>query len=71
MSSLTIRLPDRLRKELDAISRQRQLPVSDLVRESLTRYVAVQKFRQLRDKTLPAAEAKGFLTDEDVFRAVS
>ncbi len=71
MSSITIRIPDRLRKDLDALSRQRQLPVSDLVRESLSRFVASQKFRQLREKTVPAAEANGFLTDEDVFREVS
>jgi hypothetical protein len=33
--------------------------------------VAVARFRELRARTLPLAEAQGLLTDEDVFRAVS
>ena len=51
--------------------RQEQRPASDVVRDSLRRYIAAQKFRRLRRKTLPFAEAQGFLTDEDVFEAVS
>jgi hypothetical protein len=45
--------------------------VSDLVRDSLRRYVAVERFRALRKKTVPLAEARGFLTDDDVFKAIS
>jgi len=45
--------------------------VSDVVRESIRRYVAVEQFRRLRAKTLPFAEAQGILTDEDVFKALS
>lgn len=71
MSNLTIRIPDALREELQEIGRQQQRPVSEIVRESLRRYVAIQKFRTLRRKTLPFAEAQGLLTDEDVFEAVS
>ena len=64
---ITIRLPDDLRKLLDEISKQEHLPVSDLVRESIRRYAAVYRFRQLRKKVLPFAEAQGLLTDDDVF----
>ena len=64
---ITIRLPDDLRKLLDEISEQEHLPVSDLVRESIRRYAAVYRFRQLRNKVLPFAEAQGLLTDDDVF----
>lgn len=71
MSSLTIRIPDKLRKELNKLSRQKQLPVSDLVRDSLRRYMAVERFNELRKQVVPYAEAAGFLTDEDVFKAVS
>jgi len=46
-------------------------PVSDVVRESIRRYVAIEKFRAIRRKVLPFAEAQGFLTDEDVFKAIS
>lgn len=71
MATLTIRLPDSLKKDLDKISRTENKAVSDLVRESLRRYVAIEKFRAIRKKILPFAEAQGLLTDEDVFRALS
>ena len=35
------------------------------------RFVAIERFRALRRRTLPFAEAQGLLTDEDVFRAIS
>jgi Arc/MetJ-type ribon-helix-helix transcriptional regulator len=69
--TITIRLPRELRDELRAVSKAERTPVSDLVRESLRRYLAVLQFRQLRSKVVPYAQAKGFLTDEDIFRAIS
>jgi predicted transcriptional regulator len=71
MNTLTIRVPDELRAELQEISSRQHVPVSDLVRESIRRYVAIERFRALRKRTLPFAEAQGLLTDEDVFRAIS
>jgi predicted transcriptional regulator len=71
MNTLTIRLPNDLKSDLQKLSREQNKPVSDIVRESLRRYVAVEKFRTLRKKALPFAEAQGFLTDEDIFRAIS
>ncbi len=67
MTTLTIRLSDQLRDDLQKLSKEQGRPLSDLVRESLRRYVAVEKFRSLRKKSLPFAEAQGYLTDEDVF----
>ena len=71
MNTLTIRLPDELRDDLQRLSQERSKPISDIVRESIRRYVAVERFRALRRKALPFAEAQGLLTDEDVFRAIS
>ncbi len=71
MSTLTIRIPEEMRTQLDTLSRQRDQRVSDLVRESLRRYIAVEKFRELRRQIVPCAKAAGFFTDEDVFKAVS
>jgi predicted transcriptional regulator len=70
MTTLTIRLPDELRSELDRISRDENKAVSDIVRESLRRYVAIERFRAIRRKVLPFAEAQGLLTDDDVFKAL-
>ena len=70
MATLTIRLPEALKGDLDDISREANKAVSDIVRESLRRYVAVEKFRSARKKILPFAEAQGLLTDEDIFKAL-
>ena len=59
-----------MRHDLLTLAKQQQRTVSELVRDSLRRHIAAEKFQALRRKTLPFAEAKGFLTDEDVFNAV-
>jgi predicted transcriptional regulator len=71
MAALTVRLPPKLRRELDRLSRERRLPAGEIVRDSLRRYLAVERFRALRGKAIPFAEAEGFLTDEDVFSKLS
>ncbi len=64
----TIRLPEDLRKLLQDISKEENKPVSDIVRESIRKYISIHRFRQLRGKVLPFAEAQGLLTDEDIFK---
>jgi predicted transcriptional regulator len=71
MSTLTIRLDPKLDKALARIAKRTGRTKSDIAREALERQVAVARFRELRAKTLPLAEAQGLLTDEDVFHAVS
>jgi len=71
MTTLTIRLPDNLKGDLNKLSRRENKTVSDIVRESLRRYVAMEKFRAVRNKILPLAEAQGLLSDEDIFKALS
>lgn len=70
MTTLTIRLQEDLKSDLDELGRQENKAVSDIVRESLRRYVAVEKFRAIRKKILPFAEAQGLLTDDDIFRGL-
>lgn len=71
MATLTLRIPDDLKEQLEALSRQQQRPTSELVRESLRRYVVTEQLKAIRRATVPLAEAQGFLTDEDIFKAVS
>ncbi len=71
MSTLTIRLDAKLDKALARIAKRTGRTKSEIAREALERQVAVARFRELRAKTLPFAEAQGLLTDEDVFRAIS
>ncbi len=65
--SITIRIPENMRKELEELSRTKNKPISDLVRDSLNNFIRVNRFRKLRNTILPFAEAQGILTDEDVF----
>ena len=71
MSNLTVRIPESLQRDLKKLCNRQHRPVSEVVRESLRRYIAAEQFQALRGKTLPFAEAQGFLTDEDVFKAIS
>ncbi|HAJ94994.1 MAG TPA: CopG family transcriptional regulator [Actinobacteria bacterium] len=68
---ISIRLPEDIRKKLKDISRDESRPVSDLVRESLKKYIALYRFRKLKKTVLPFAESQGILTDEDVFKIIS
>jgi predicted transcriptional regulator len=70
-ATLTIRLDPRLERELDRVCRRLGRRRSDLVRDALRRELALLRFEESRRRLLPYAEARGFLTDEDVFRVVS
>ena len=70
-ATLTIRIPDDVKKELEDLSRTLGLSKSDIVRESLKEYIGINRFRELRRTIKPYAEKKGILTDEDVFKLMS
>jgi predicted transcriptional regulator len=70
-SAVTIRLEPDLQKLLDKVCKQSGRTRSDIVRDSLKRQLSIIRFEQLRRQVLPFAEARGYLTDEDVNKAVS
>lgn len=70
MGTLTIRLDDALEKDLEQLAKSQHRTKSDLAREMLRRRIAVERFRELRRKALPLAEAAGYVSDEDVFRDI-
>jgi hypothetical protein len=61
MTPLTIRLDPKLEKALDRIAKSSGRTKSEIAREALRRQVAVARFRELRKKRLPFAEAQGLL----------
>jgi metal-responsive CopG/Arc/MetJ family transcriptional regulator len=69
--TITIRLPKKLQKELETAAKIEKTTKSEIIRDAISRYLAVRRFRQLRKRVLPFAEAQGLLTDEDVFKAIS
>lgn len=70
-SAVTIRLEPALQKLLDKVCKQSGRTRSDILREALKRQLSIVRFEQLRRQILPFAEARGYLTDEDVNQAVS
>jgi metal-responsive CopG/Arc/MetJ family transcriptional regulator len=69
--TITIRLPKKLQKELETAAKIGKTTKSEIIRDAISRYLAVRRFRQLRKRVLPFAEAQGLLTDEDIFKAIS
>ena len=71
MATITVRLDRKLEQQLNRLARKTGRPKSDLVREALRRQLAIARFEELRGSVAPFAEARGWLTDEDVFREIS
>lgn len=68
---LTIRLDAELERALERAARDSGRSRSEVAREALRRQLAVTRFDQLRTRVAPFAEAAGWVTDEDVFDAMS
>ena len=69
--TLTIRLDKDLERVLDRLCKQTGQSRSEIVRDALRRELSLRRFEDLRRRVLPFAEARGYLTDEDVVRDVS
>ena len=70
-STLTIRLDRALDRQLAAVAKRSGRSRSEIARDALRRQLTVLQFGDARRSVMPFAEARGYLTDEDVFRDVS
>jgi predicted transcriptional regulator len=70
-AALTIRLDPALERQLRRLAKRTGRSRSDLARDALRRQLAVAQFDDIRRRVMPVAGARGYLTDEDVFRDVS
>jgi predicted transcriptional regulator len=70
-SALTIRLDASLQRQLERLAKASGRSRSDIARDALRRQLALLQFEEARRQVIPFAEARGYLTDEDIFRAVS
>jgi predicted transcriptional regulator len=73
MKTATLTL--RLDKDLDALlaraSKRSGKNRSEIAREALRRQLRLEQFEEFRKRVMPFAEARGLLTDEDVFSQIS
>jgi predicted transcriptional regulator len=70
-SSLTIRLDKELNALLTKASQRSGKNRSAIARDALRRQLRLEQFEEIRKRVMPFAEARGYLTDEDVFTKIS
>ena len=70
-SSLTIRLDKDLSDLLMQSSQRSNKNRSEIAREAIRRQLRLEKFEEIRKRVMPFAEARGYLTDEDIFSQIS
>lgn len=70
-ATLSIRLDEDLDRLLERASRQLRRSRSEVARDALRRQLRLTQFEAIRQRMMPFAEARGFLTDEDVFAKLS
>lgn len=69
--TLTIRIDRDTARMLARVARLSRRTQSQVARDALRRQLAIELFERLRERVAPFAEAKGLLTDEDVFKSGS
>ena len=70
-NAVTIRLDQDLERMLEKLCRRSKRTRSEVVRDALRRQLSLMMFEQLRHQAMPFAAARGFFTDEGVFKTVS
>jgi len=70
-ATLTIRLDKELEELLSKASKRTGKNRSEIAREALRRQIRLENFEELRRRIMPFAEARGYLTDEDIFSKIS
>jgi predicted transcriptional regulator len=65
-SVITVRLERELEDQLDQLAERTSRSRSDIVRDALRRHLSLLAFDRLRQQVMPFAEARGYLTDEDI-----
>lgn len=70
-SVLSVSLPEKLATELDVLSKETGRNKSDIVKESLAEFLWENRFRRMKKRLSNKARAAGFVTDDDVFKAIS
>ena len=71
IASLTIRLDKNLDDLLTNASKRSGKNRSEIVREAIRRQLRLEQFEEIRKRIMPFAEARGLLTDEDIFTRIS
>jgi len=69
--TISVNVPDDMKAELDKLTKRDGVSRSAVLRDALREYLFIHRFRALRARMVPKAEARGIRTDQDVFDQVS
>ena len=69
--TITIRLDKDLEILLKKASKRSGKNKSEIAREALRRQLRLEQFEEIRKRIMPFAEARGLLTDDDIFTQIS
>jgi predicted transcriptional regulator len=69
--TITIRVDTETERMLKRVVKLSGRTRSEITREALRRQLSLDLFEHLRRRVAPFAEARGLLTDEDAFKALS
>lgn len=69
--TITVTLPAETKLALDDATRKEGVSPSELIGEAVKEYLFFRRFRLLRERMIPKAQAQGIYTDKDVFDYVS
>ena len=70
-SVLSVSVDDELKAKINQYALEHDISRSELVKRALRRFLWLQELRKLRAELTPYAEAKGYFTDDDIFRDFS
>ncbi len=70
-SVLSVSLPEKMAADLDSIAKETGRNKSDIVKESLGEFLWEKEFSRMKKRLSHKAKAAGFITDDDVFKAIS
>ncbi len=68
---LSVSLPEKIAKDLNAFAREMGRNKSDIVKESLSLYLWEAKLRKAQKIFYTKAKVKGIVTEEDMLREIS
>ena len=68
---LSVSLPEKMAKELNAFAKNMGRNKSDILKESLGIYLWEAKLRKAQKMFFPKAKSRGIITEEDMFKEIS
>ncbi|MCX6160760.1 MAG: CopG family transcriptional regulator [Ignavibacteriae bacterium] len=65
---LTVSIGAKLKKRLNTAARKHKTTKSDIVVSAVEKYISSIEFQAVREKLMPYAKKKGYLTDDDIYK---